>query len=194
MKKTFYNLLQAYVGECQARNRYTFYSKVAKKEGYVQISKIFLETAEQERQHASWFWKMAQELKKKSSKPLDEPKLDGVVVPTVIGDTAVNLKAAAAGENYEATSMYPGFADVADEEGYPDIAKRIRAIAASEAHHEDRYLKLLKEVENDFFKKERKIYWVCAECGYVHEGTEPPSVCPSCSHPQGYFYKQCEEY
>lgn len=194
MQKTFFNLLQAYVGESQARNRYTFYAKIAKKEGFVQVSKIFLETAEQERQHASWFWKMAQTLKSKSSEPLDEPKLDGVAVPTVMGDTAANLKAAAAGEHYETTVMYPGFADVADEEEYPDIAKRIRAIAKAEAHHEERYLKLLKEVKTEFFKRETKIYWICAECGYIHEGTEPPTTCPACSHPQGYFYRQSEEF
>ncbi|MHA2224116.1 MAG: rubrerythrin [Candidatus Hodarchaeales archaeon] len=194
MNKTFYNLLQAYVGECQARNRYTFYSKIAKKEGFVQIFNIFLETAEQEKQHASWFWRMAQSLKSKSSESLDEPKLDVVVVPAIMGDTAANLKAAAAGEHYETTTMYPGFADIAEEEGFPEIARRIRAIAKAEAHHEERYLKLLKEVENDFFKRETKLYWACAECGYIHEGTEPPKVCPACSHPAGYFYRQFEEY
>lgn len=194
MKETYFNLLQAYVGESQARNRYSFYAKVAKQEGFIQISNIFLETAEQERQHASWYWKMAQMLKKKNPDLPEEPKLDGVITPTHIGDTATNLKAAAAGENYEWTTMYPKFADIAEKEGFPEIASRIRAIVKAEEHHEERYLKLLKEVEKDFFKRETKIYWVCAECGYVHEGKEPPELCPSCSHPTGYFYKKSEEY
>ncbi len=194
MQETYTNLLQAYVGESQARNRYTFYAKVAKEEGYVQISNIFLETAEQERQHASWFWKMAQNLKEKNPDLKEESVLDGVITPTVLGDTATNLKAAAKGENFEWTSMYPKFADIAKKEGYPDIAARIRAISKAEAHHEERYLKLLKEVENDFFKRDTKIYWVCAECGYVHEGIEPPKSCPSCSHSSSYFYRKSEEY
>ena len=195
MKKTFTNLLQAYVGECQARNRYSFYAKVARNEGFHQIQRIFLETAEQERQHATWFFRMAQQLKKKSKENLNEPTLDGVVVPTFFGDSAVNLKAAVNGEHYEATEMYPGFATVAEEEGFPEIATRIRAIAKAETHHEERYQKLLNEVENNtIFKKKEKISWVCAECGYVHEGTVPPDVCPSCSHPKEYFYRQSEEY
>ncbi|MFX0183913.1 MAG: rubrerythrin [Candidatus Hodarchaeota archaeon] len=195
MKKTFMNLLQAYVGESQARNRYSFYAKVARNEGFHQIQRIFLETAEQERQHATWFFRMAQQLKKKSNEDLNEPVLDGVVVPTFFGDTAVNLQAAVNGEHYEATEMYPGFAAIAEEEGFPEIAARIRAIARAETHHEERYQKLLNEVENNtVFKKKEKISWVCAECGYVHEGTEPPDVCLSCSHPKEYFYRQSEEY
>ncbi|PWI47313.1 rubrerythrin family protein [Candidatus Heimdallarchaeota archaeon B3_Heim] len=196
MKKTYYNLLQGFVGESQARNRYTFYAKIAQKEGYPQIQRIFLETADQERQHASWFFKMAQMLKKEiGDKSLDESKLDEVVVPTVFGDTIENLKAAAAGEHYETTTMYPGFADIAEEEGLPDIAKRIRAIAIAEAHHEERYVKLLDQLKGKtLYKKEKKIYWYCAECGYMHEGTEPPEICPACSHPKKYFYRACEEY
>ncbi len=195
MKKTYYNLLQGFVGESQARNRYTFAAKIAKKEGHPQIQRIFLETADQERQHASWFFKMAQSLKKKLNGKLDESKLEDVVVPTVFGDTAENLKAAAAGEHYETTTMYPGFADIAEEEGLPEIAKRIRAIAVAEAHHEERYVKLLEELKgNTLYKKEKKIYWYCAECGYMHEGTEPPEICPACSHPRKYFYRACEEY
>ncbi len=195
MKKTYYNLLQGFVGESQARNRYTFYAKIAKKEGHPQIQRIFLETAEQERQHASWFFKMAQSLKKKLNGKLDESKLDEVVVPTVFGDTEENLKAAATGEHYEFSTMYPGFAEVAEEEGLPDIAKRIRAIAIAEAHHEERYVKLLDQLKGKtLYKKEKKIYWYCAECGYMHEGTEPPEICPACSHPRKYFYRACEEY
>ncbi|MHA2390141.1 MAG: rubrerythrin [Candidatus Hodarchaeales archaeon] len=195
MKKTYYNLLQGFVGESQARNRYTFYAKIAKKEEHPQIQRIFLETADQERQHASWFFKMAQSLKKKLNGKLDESKLEDVVVPTVFGDTAENLKAAAAGEHYETTTMYPGFADIAEEEGLPEIAKRIRSIAVAEAHHEERYVKLLEELKgNTLYKKEKKIYWYCAECGYMHEGTEPPEICPACSHPRKYFYRACEEY
>ena len=196
MQKTFQNLLQAYVGESQARNRYTFYAKIAKKEGFPQIERIFLETAEQERQHATWFFRMAQTLKKKmKDKNLNEPSIDGVVVPTILNNTLDNLKAAAAGEHHETAVLYPKFADIADEEDLPDIANRIRAIANAEAHHEERYQKFIKELEqNSLYKKGNKIYWICAECGYIHEGNEPPEVCPSCSHPSKYFYRKCEEY
>jgi rubrerythrin len=196
MQKTFENLLQAYVGESQARNRYTFYAKIAKKEDFPQIEKIFLETAEQECQHANWFFKMAQILKKKMKEnERNEPSIDGVVVPTILSDTLDNLKAAAAGEHHETTVLYPKFAEVAEEEELPRIAKRIRSIANAEAHHEERYQKFIKQLEqNSLYKKEEKVYWVCAECGYIHEGNEPPELCPSCSHPGKYFYLKCEDY
>ena len=196
MFKTFENLLQAYVGESQARNRYTFYAKIAKKEGFPQIERIFTETANQELQHATWFFRMAQLLKKKmKDKDLLMPSINEVVVPTTLGSTLENLKDAAAGEYHETAVLYPKFADIADEEGFPEIAKRIRAIANAEAHHEERYRKFITELEQDtLYKKEEKIYWVCVECGYIHEGNEPPEMCPSCSHPTKYFYRKCEEY
>ena len=125
---------------------------------------------------------------------MSEIKVEAVA-PTTLGDTVENLKAAIAGENYENTEMYPEFADVAEKEGFPEIAARLRAIAVAEKHHEERYKKLLKELEgNTVFKKEKKVYWVCRKCGYIHEGTEPPEACPSCGHPKSYFELQSEEY
>lgn len=192
MSQTLENLAKAFVGESQARNRYTFYAKVAKKEGYEKINEIFLLTADNEKEHAKWLMRMINQLTKNSRETIPIPEAP---VPTVLGDTATNLKSAIAGETYETETMYPGFADVAEQEGYPDIAKRLRAIAKAEAHHKQRYEKILKEVENNsFFKKEEKVYWVCRECGYIHEGIEPPEACPSCGHPKAYFELQNEEY
>jgi rubrerythrin len=194
MKKTLENLAKAFVGESQARNRYTFYSRVAKKEGFEQIAEIFLITAENEREHASWLFKLIQELKKKIGESLEEIKIEASV-PTVFGTTKENLKAAIAGENYEHTKMYPEFANVAEEEGLPEIASRLRAIAVAEKHHEERYRKILKEVEaGTVFKKEKEVWWVCRECGYVHFGKEPPEVCPSCGHERSFYQVKCEEY
>jgi rubrerythrin len=194
MEKTIENLTKAFVGESQARNRYTFYSKVAKKEGFEQIAEIFLITADNEREHASWFFKLINELKKESGEELDEIKIE-TSAPTVLGTTAENLKAAIAGENHEYTSMYPEFADVAQEEGFPEIAARIRSIAVAERHHEERYKKLLKEVEaGTVFKKAKDVWWVCRECGYVHFGREPPDKCPSCDHEETFYQIKCEEY
>jgi rubrerythrin len=194
MERTIENLAKAFVGESQARNRYTFYAKIAKKEGFEQIAGIFLATAENEREHASWLFKLINELKEKSSEKLDNVKVE-VTVPITLGTTRENLKAAIAGENYEHTSMYPEFAKAAEEEGFPEIAKRLRAIAIAEKHHEERYRKLLKEVEEGtVFKKEKEVWWVCRECGYVHYGKEPPEKCPSCSHPRSFYQVKCEEY
>ena len=157
MEKTIKNLTKAFIGESQARNRYTFYSKIAKKEGFEQIAEIFLITAENEKEHASWLFRLINELKKKSDEKLDEIKVE-VVVPTILGTTIENLKAAIAGENYEHTKMYPEFADIAEKEGFPEIAKRLRAIAKAEEHHEERFKKLLKEVEDrTVFKKEKEV-------------------------------------
>ena len=187
MKNTMQNLAKAFIGESQARNRYSFYSKIAKKEGYEQIAEIFLLTAENEREHAKWLFRLINELKNKSDKSLEEIKIEADV-PTTLGDTAENLKAAIAGENFEQTQMYPEFADVAEEEGLAEIAVRLRAIAIAEKHHEERFRKLLEEVEgNTVFKKEKKVYWVCRKCGYVSEANEAPEKCPSCGHPQSYF-------
>jgi len=194
MKNTIENLVKAFIGESQARNRYTFYAKVAKKEGFEQTAGIFLITAENEKEHASNLFKLINELKKKSNERLDEIEVEAVA-PTVLGSTAENLKAAITGENYEHTRMYPEFANVAETEGFPEIAKRLRAIAKAEEHHEERYKKLLKEVEADtFFRKEEGVWWVCRECGYIHFGKEPPEKCPSCDHPRSYFQRKCEEY
>ncbi|MHA1712322.1 MAG: rubrerythrin [Candidatus Freyarchaeota archaeon] len=194
MENTLKNLVKAFIGESQARNRYTFYAKIARNEGYEQIAGIFLITAENEKEHADNLFKLINELKKKSPEKLDEIKVEAAA-PTVLSDTAENLKAAIAGENYEHTKMYPEFADVAEKEGFPEIAARLRAIAKAEEHHEERFKKLLKEVEaGTVFKKEKEVWWVCRECGYIHFGKEPPEKCPSCDHPRSYFQLKCEEY
>jgi len=192
--KTIENLVKAFIGESQARNRYTFYAKVARNEGFEQIAEIFLITAENEREHASWLFKLINELVKKSRKKLEEMKVEALA-PLTFGTTAENLRAAIKGENYEHTQMYPEFAKVAEEEGFPEIAKRLRAIAIAEKHHEERYAKILKEVENGtVFKKDKEVWWVCRECGYVHFGKEPPEVCPSCNHTRSFYQIKCEEY
>jgi rubrerythrin len=184
------NLMAAFIGESQARNRYTMYAKTAIKEGYEQISGLFLATAENELEHAKWMYKMLINLGFNN----EEISLN-VSAPVALGSTAENLKTAIAGENHEYTSMYPNFADEAENEGYSDIAKRLRAIAMAEKHHEERYKKLLKEVENGtVFKKKEKVRWVCRKCGYVHEGEEPPEKCPSCDHQMNYFEIKCEKY
>lgn len=194
MKNTIENLAKAFIGESQARNRYTFYAKIAKKEGFEQIAEIFLITADNEKEHASWLFKLINELKKANKENLDEIKVEAAV-PTILGNTAENLKAAMAGENYEYVKMYPEFADTALKEGLPEIAKRLRAIAKAEEHHEERYKKLLKEVEaGTVFKKKKNVWWVCRECGYVHFGTEPPAKCPACDHERSYYQIKCEEY
>ena len=194
MKNTIQNLAKAFIGESQARNRYAFYSKIAKKEGFEQIAEIFLLTAENEREHAKWLFRLINELKSKSGESLEEIKVEASV-PTTLGDTVENLKAAIVGENFEQTQMYPEFADMAEEEGLAEIAARLRAIAIAEKHHEERFRKLLKEVEgNAVFKKEKKVYWVCRKCGYVSESNEAPEECPSCGHPQSYFEVRCEEH
>jgi len=198
--KTIENLAKAFVGESQARNRYTMYAKVAKQEGYEQIAEIFLITADQEREHASWLFKLINELKKKASEEGEDITAYNelhveAAVPTIYGDTIENLKAAIAGENYEYTKMYPEFADIAEKEGFKDIANRLRAIAKAESHHEERYKKLLQQLEDGtYFKKSENVWWVCRECGYVHYGKFPPEKCPSCDHPKSYYQLKCEEY
>ncbi len=194
MQKTIQNLARAFVGESQARNRYTFYSKVAKKEGYEQISELFLVTAENEREHAKWLFQLITDLKKETQEDLSALEIEAEV-PTTYGTTEENLKSAIEGEHYENTEMYPGFAQVAEEEGLPEIAKRLRAIGKAEVHHEERYTRLLQEVQGKtVFKKPEKKEWVCRKCGYVHEGEEPPAKCPSCDHPSNYFELRCETY
>jgi len=194
MKETIQNLAKAFIGESQARNRYGFYAKAAKKEGYEQIAGIFRETADQEKEHASQLFKLINELKKESSEDLSEVKVEAAA-PTILGTTVENLKAAMAGENYEHTTMYPEFAKKAKEEGLPHIEAKLKAIAKAEEHHEERYQKLLKEVETGtVFKKDKETIWVCRECGYVHVGKEPPEECPSCNHPRAYYQVECETY
>lgn len=194
MKETFENLAKAFIGESQARNRYTFYSKVARKEGFQQISWLFLLTADNEKEHASWLMKMMQQLKEKCNENLDQIEVPGAV-PTILGTTAENLKAAIGGEHYENSIMYPSFADGADGDGLPDIAKRLRAIGKVETHHEERYTKLLNQVEaGTVFKKDKEVAWLCRECGYVHFGTEPPEKCPSCDHDREYYEILCETF
>ncbi len=182
--KTAENLLKAFAGESQARNRYTFYASVADKEGYKQIRNIFAETAENEQQHAKRFFDLL------CAGFPEQPQ--GVeitaVYPVALGVTTDNLKAAAMGENEEWTDLYPSFGDVAEKEGFPEVAAAFRAIATVEKHHEERYLALLANINNGtVFKKAATQKWKCGKCGYVHEGEEAAKVCPSCLHPQGHF-------
>ncbi len=193
MKQTVKNLTKAFIGESIARNRYTFFAKVAWKEGYEQIADIFLRTAENEREHASWDFKLLNALKA-SSGGFDDVDVDANI-PVAFGNTATNLKTAIQGEHYEQTTMYPGFADIAEQEGLPEVAKRLRSIARAEAHHEERYKKLLAQVEaGTVFKKDKPVQWVCRECGYVHVGEAPPDKCPSCDHDRAYYELLHEEY
>jgi len=180
------NLLTAFAGESQARNRYTYFASQARKEGYMQISAIFEETANQEKEHAKREFKFLEG---------GEVEIAAAFPAGVIGSTSENLKAAAAGENYETTEMYPGFAKVADEEGFEEIAQVFRDIAVAEARHRDRYLALEKNIaEGKVFKREKPVRWVCRNCGYVHEGTEAPDVCPACAHPQAHFELEASNY
>ena len=186
MEKTIQNLTKAFVGESQARNRYTMYAKIAQKEGYEEIAANFALTADQETEHAKWLMRMINELKNNNA------EYDEIVVeagaPTILKDTKENLKAAIGGENYEYTTMYPEFANVAEEEGLLDIANRLKSIAKAEANHEDRYKRFLETLENNsVFKREEEIVWVCRKCGYTHKGKEALEKCPSCGHPQAYF-------
>ena len=190
MEKTLQNLTKAFVGESQARNRYTFYAKTARDEGYEQIGELFELTANQEKQHAKNLFKLISALN-----PSGQAIKVEAEAPTIFGTTSENLKAAIGGENFEHTIMYPGFATTAEGEGHQDIANRLRAIAKAEEHHEERYQKLLNEIENEtVFKKPQDVFWVCRECGYTHFGTTPPDLCPSCDHASAFFQLKCEEF
>ncbi|CAM2791717.1 rubrerythrin [Hathewaya histolytica] len=187
--KTAENLLKAFAGESQARNRYTYYASIAKKEGFVQIQNIFLETADNEKEHAKRFFKFLAEDFKHEAIEIQ------AAYPVTLGDTKDNLKAAANGENEEWSILYPAFADVADEEGFKEIAAVFRNIASVEKHHEERYKKLLENVENNkVFQKEEKTIWKCLNCGYIFEGEKAPNICPACAHPQSYFELSCDNY
>jgi rubrerythrin len=194
MSETLKRLTQAFIGESQARNRYTFYAEIAEKEGFIQIGQIFLATADNEREHAEAFFDMIKDVRMKTSFKGEELPVDALA-PYVIGITMDNLRAAIKGELYENGTMYPDIANVADKEGYRDIAARVRAIARVEGHHAERYQKLLKEVTaGTVFKKDKEVEWVCLNCGYVHKGKEPPLKCPSCEHPRGWYAVKCETY
>lgn len=169
------NLMTAFAGESQARNKYTYYASKAKKEGYVQISKIFEETAANEKEHAEIWFKL----------------LHGGNMP----DTVANLEDAANGENYEWTDMYEGFAKTAEEEGFPELAEKFRGVAAIEKHHEERYRALLRNVEiQEVFKKSSVKVWECRNCGHIVVGEAAPEICPVCAHPQAYFEINAENY
>ena len=173
--KTYQNLMTAFAGESQARNKYTYFASAAKKEGYEQIAAIFEETANNEKEHAKMWFKL----------------LNGGTVPS----TKENLKTAAEGENYEWTDMYDSFAKEAEEEGFKEIANKFRLVAAIEKEHEERYLKLLNNIANErVFDKEDTTVWVCRNCGYVHVGKTAPKVCPACNHPQAYFEMRSTNY
>ena len=180
------NLLTAFAGESQARNRYTYFASKARKEDMIQIASIFAETANQEKEHAKRLFKFLEG---------GEVEIAAAFPAGVIGATAENLKAAAGGENYEWTEMYPGFAKTAEEEGFEEIAAVFNSIAVAEKQHEKRYLGLLKNVEGGrLFKKEKPVVWRCLNCGYVHEGPEAPEPCPACDHPQAYFELLAENW
>ena len=184
--KTEKNLLASFAGESQARNRYTYFASVAKKEGYEQIAAIFLETAENEKEHAKLFFKKLEggDLEITASYPAG-----------IIGDTKANLKAAADGEKMEWGTLYPDAEKTARQEGFNDIAKIFKEIAEVEAEHEKRYRALLKNIiDGKVFKKDTVVRWRCRNCGYIHEGKEAPKVCPACVHPQSYYEVAQENY
>ncbi|HEX7410676.1 MAG TPA: rubrerythrin family protein [Bacteroidales bacterium] len=184
--QTEQNLLKAFAGESQARNRYEFFSKVALEEGYKQISNIFQKTADQEKQHSKRFFKFLEG---------GEAEITATYPAGKIGITAENLRAAAMGEKEEWSLLYPGFAEIAQKEGFPQVAAAFKMISKVEAEHEKRYMKLLKNIEDGtVFKKGGKVKWVCTNCGYVHEGEKALETCPACLHPQAYFELYEENY
>ena len=173
------NLLTAFAGESQARNRYTYFSKKARKDGFIQIADIFEETANQEREHAKRFFKFLEG---------GEVEIVGAFPAGVIGETVDNLKASAAGEHFEWSEMYPGFAKIARDEGHEAVGMVFDAIGVAEKQHEKRYLDLVGNLMADkVFKREESVVWRCRNCGYLHEGTDAPQMCPACAHPQAHF-------
>jgi len=184
--RTETNLLTAFAGESQARNRYTYAAGKARKEGFVQIADVFEETANQEKEHAKRLFKFLEG---------GDVEIQAAFPAGVIGTTAENLKASAAGEHHEWESMYPEFAAIARDEGFEAVANVFEAIAVAEKQHERRYLGLLANVEADtVFKKQEKLVWRCRNCGYLHEGTEAPKTCPACAHPQAHFELLAENW
>ncbi len=177
--KTEKNLLKSFAGESQARNRYAIFAKQAKKEGYEKIRLIFEETADQEKVHAKQFFKKLEG---------GDLEITATFPAGKIGTTAENLRAAATGEHEEHTKLYPEFAKIAEEEGFAEVAALWRNISIAEKHHEERYLELLNELENEeTFKRQEKTVWRCLNCGFIHEGTDAPKNCPACDHPQAWF-------
>ena len=187
--KTAENLMKAFAGESQARTRYTYYSSIAKKEGFVQISNIFAETAENEKEHAKRFYKFLVAC-------LNEEMVSiNAAYPVAMGDTKLNLLAAAAGENEEWSELYPQFADVADAEGFPEVAAVFRKISEVEKRHEARYRKLAANIEAGLvFKRPETHEWKCYNCGYIHTGPNAPDMCPACAHPKDHFEIFVENY
>jgi rubrerythrin len=184
--KTEKNLLTAFAGESQARNRYTYFASQAKKDGYEQMMFIFEETANQEKEHAKRLFKFLEG---------GEVEITAAFPAGVIGSTLDNLKAAAAGENYEYTEMYPGFAKIAQEEGFGEIAEVFSNIAIAEKQHEKRYNDLIANIENDrVFKRDEEVVWRCRNCGFLYTGTEAPEECPACAHPRAHFELLGENY
>ena len=184
--QTEINLLTAFAGESQARNRYTYFASQSKKEGFVQISYIFEETANQEKEHAKRLFKFLEG---------GEVSITAAFPAGVIGSTLENLKASAAGEHYEQTEMYPGFANIAREEGFGEIAIVFESIAVAEKQHEKRYNDLAANIAaGRVFKKDAEVVWRCRNCGYIHTGKEAPNTCPACAHPQAYFEELGENY
>lgn len=184
--KTEKNLLKSFAGESQAKNRYTYFAKVAKKEGYEQIAEFFMETAMQEEQHAKLFFKFLEG---------GAVEITAMYPAGVIGTTLENLEAAASGENEEWTELYPEFARIADEEGFKIIAAKYRLVAKVEEQHEKRYRKLAQNIrENTVFESDEETVWVCRNCGHVHKGKKAPANCPTCDHPQAYFEKKVVNY
>jgi rubrerythrin len=187
--KTAENLMKAFAGESQARTRYTYYSSIAKKEGFVQISNIFAETAENEKEHAKRFYKFLLECLNEETVSIN------AAYPVAMGDTKLNLLAAAAGENEEWSELYPQFADVADAEGFPEVATVFRKISEVEKRHEARYRKLAANIDAGLvFKRPETHEWKCNNCGYIHTGPNAPDMCPACAHPKDHFEIFLETY
>jgi len=187
--KTAENLMKAFAGESQARNRYTFYASVAKKENFIQISNIFTETADNEKEHAKRLFKFLA-----AAANVEHVEITATF-PVALSDTKSNLLAAAKGENEEWVELYPSFADTAEAEGFPEIAFFFRKLVEVEKHHEERYLKLHANLAaGEVFKKTAVTQWKCSNCGYIHTGDSAPNVCPTCAHPQGYFEVFAEKY
>jgi len=184
--KTEKNVLAAFAGESQARNRYTFFAGAARKEGYEQIQAIFLQTADEEKEHGKLFFKLLRG---------GDVEITAAYPAGMIGTTKGNLAAAAAGEEMEWGTLYPKFAATADKEGFSDIAKLFKMVATVETHHHQRYSKLLENVENgSVFKEETPVKWYCRNCGFIHEGKSAPAKCPVCGHPTAYFERAAENY
>ena len=184
--RTAQNLMTAFAGESQARNRYTYFASKARKEGFVQVADVFEETANQEKEHAKRLFKFMTG---------EETEISAAFPFGVVGSTVENLKAAAEGENYEWSDMYPSFAKVAREEGFDEIAGAFKAIAVAEKQHEKRYVGFAANIlRNRVFKKDEPVMWRCRNCGYIHEGTEAPNVCPACAHPRAHFELLAENW